>query len=296
VTIAPDASPSPVTQLVPEVRPDPDTQLLTETLRAVAGLTGMQVAFVTAVDGPTLVWRQLHGRLDGLVAGTATALDDTFCGRMLTGAPTATADAGLDIAYAGTPLRQTLGVTAYVGVPLRRGGTVVGTIGAMDTRRVPVSVMQVRVLTALARVVAADAAAGPEVRLLRTGAGWEVESGDGMRQYETDLTVAMSLADLIAGAAAETVPPQRPQRPAEDLDEVERLKVQVRQLEHALSARIMIEQAIGVLAERYGVAPRDAFDRIRKSARSRGQRVHDLAVEIVRSARDGSVALPTDLR
>jgi AmiR/NasT family two-component response regulator len=58
---------------------------------------------------------------------------------------------------------------------------------------------------------------------------------------------------------------------------------------------VTIEQAIGVLAQRFAVAPREAFDRLRKSARSRGQRVHELAVSIVRSARDESVVLPADL-
>ena len=71
--------------------------------------------------------------------------------------------------------------------------------------------------------------------------------------------------------------------------------MQISQLEHALSARVIIEQAIGVLAQRFAIAPREAFDRLRKSARSRGQRVHDLAVNIVRSARDETVALPADL-
>jgi hypothetical protein len=294
VTIAPDASPSPAAQLVPDVRTDPDSQLAQETLRAVAGLTGMQVAFVTTVTGPTLVWQHLYGQLDGLVAGSSTALADTFCGLMLSGAASTTADAGLDGAYSATPLRRQLGVTAYVGLPLRRDGAVVGTFGAMDTRRVAVSPLQLRVLGALGRVLAADPGAS-DVRLHRTAAGWEVESGDGTRHAETDLTVAMSLADLVADAA-DTVPAPRPQRPADGLSEVEHLKVQVRQLEHALSARISIEQAIGVLAQRYGVTPRDAFDRMRKSARSRGQRVHELAVDVVRSARDSSVALPAELR
>jgi hypothetical protein len=108
--------------------------------------------------------------------------------------------------------------------------------------------------------------------------------------------VAMSLADLIAGDAGSISPGVRPQRAGDELSEADRLRIQITQLEHALSARVVIEQSIGVLAERFSVTPREAFDRIRKSARSRGQRVHDLAVSIVRSTRDGTGDLPGDLQ
>ena len=283
MTLAPDASPS------------APSQLAAATLQAVAGLTGMRVAFLSAVEGPALCWQHVHGRIDGLVAGTSVALTDTFCGRMLDGATGWTRDAGADPDYATTPLRSALGITAYAGVPLRCGGVVVGTLGAMDTEPVAVGTAQLKLLSALARTLAGEAAADPEVRLHRTASGWEVESQDGARQSESDLTVAMSLADLVAGDAARTVPAQRPQRPFDGLSEAEQLRVQVGQLEHALSARVVIEQAIGVLAERFRLAPRDAFDRMRRSARSRGQRVHDLAGDIVQSARDESVALPAEL-
>jgi hypothetical protein len=44
----------------------------------------------------------------------------------------------------------------------------------------------------------------------------------------------------------------------------------VKQLEHALAARVVVEQAIGVLTERQHSSPRQAFERLRKVARSRG--------------------------
>jgi hypothetical protein len=287
VTLAPDASTTASSTAA-------SSQLLDAALRAVAAVTGMQVAFASTIDGETLTWKQLHGALDGLTAGSAMALADTFCGRMLASAPSHVGDAGADPHYAGVPLRSQLGVTAYVGMPLRRKGVVVGTFGAMDTSAVDLGSAQLRVVSALARLCV-DGDSDPDVRLHRTATGWEVESGDGGRQADIDLTVAMTLADFLAGDAAETVPAQRPQRPAEELGEVESLRLQVRQLEHALTARIVIEQAIGVLAERHALAPREAFDRLRKAARGRGRRVHDLATEVVRSARDDVIVLPSDL-
>ena len=53
------------------------------------------------------------------------------------------------------------------------------------------------------------------------------------------------------------------------------------QLQHALNSRIIIEQAKGILAERNQITPAQAFDRLRKHARSTSTRVHDLAAQIV---------------
>ena len=69
----------------------------------------------------------------------------------------------------------------------------------------------------------------------------------------------------------------------------------VKQLEHALAARVVVEQAIGVLTERQRSSPRQAFERLRKVARSRGRKVHDLSREIVMSATDPAVPLPPEL-
>jgi hypothetical protein len=283
VTIASDAA------------PPASSQLIGTTLRAVAAVTGMQLAFVSAIEAETYTWRHVHGTLEGIAAGMSLGLAETFCARMLDGAPPSTHDALTDPAYTSTPIRERLGIGSYVGVPLRRAGAVIGTLGGLDPSSVQLSSAELRVVAALGRVVSAEAAADPDIRLHRTAAGWEVEVGDGSVQREPEMSLAMSLADLIAGDGVPTVPPQRPQRPPEGLGELERLQVQIRQLEHALSARVVIEQAIGVLAQRFGVAPREAFDRLRRSARSRGQRVHDLAVDVVRSARDRATSLPTEL-
>ena len=281
--------------IAPTASPAVSSQLIETALRAAAGVTGMQLVFVSAIDAQTFTWRALQGTFDGIAAGASLPLEQTFCSRLLAGAPSATADAALDPAYADVPLRDALSISSYVGVPLRQGGVITGTLGAFDSVVTPVAAADVSVLAALARMVTAEAARDPEVRLRRTATGWEVEDAGGLASPADDLTVAMSLADLIAAETADPVPPQRPPRPGEDLSEADRLRMQISQLEHALSARVVIEQAIGVLSQRFSVAPREAFDRLRKTARNRGQRVHDLAVNIVRSARDETVSLPPDL-
>ena len=55
----------------------------------------------------------------------------------------------------------------------------------------------------------------------------------------------------------------------------------VRQLEHALSARVATERAIGVLAERTGTGPRAAFERLRRDARNSGRPVAEIARDVV---------------
>ena len=60
------------------------------------------------------------------------------------------------------------------------------------------------------------------------------------------------------------------------------------QLQHALNSRILIEQAKGVLAERYHLDVADAFALLRDGARSRKRRLSELAQAIV----DGTELLP----
>jgi hypothetical protein len=63
----------------------------------------------------------------------------------------------------------------------------------------------------------------------------------------------------------------------------ESLAVRCAQLQEALDSRVVIEQAKGVLSERLGVAPDDAFVVLRRAARSNRIRIHDLARRVVAS-------------
>ena len=87
----------------------------------------------------------------------------------------------------------------------------------------------------------------------------------------------------------------RPDREAAASDEAARLAVTVAQLEHALSARVRVEQAIGVLAERHRLRPRQAFDLLRTVARSRGQKVTEIAEAVVDSTSNPLLPLPEEL-
>jgi hypothetical protein len=157
--------------------------------------------------------------------------------------------------------------------------------------------------------------AGAEERdalVRRTKDGWRVAGTE-----VGDLTSAMVLADLLASELPAELPQAGPPVPASgpaaevsaqpvraahaqaasdgSAAEVGRLRATIGQLEHALAARVRVEQAIGVLAERYRIAPRQAFDRIRQAARARGKRVIDIASDVVASATNPLLQLPDEL-
>ena len=139
-----------------------------------------------------------------------------------------------------------------------------------------------------------DPAAGGqpgEAVVRRTKDGWRV-GGDEV----SDLTSAMILADLLAaeqdGADGQVTVP----RPTEPLaGEAGKLRATVSQLEHALLARVRVEQAIGVLAERHRIKPRQAFEQLRTAARNRGRKVIDIASDVVASASNPLLQLPEEL-
>ena len=156
--------------------------------------------------------------------------------------------------------------------------------------------------------------------LRRSGRGWQV----GPEQM-ADLTSAMVLADLLAADLGPPAPRLTAPRPAapraesdgpaapraesdaaendtdendtdeSDADQAARLAVTVAQLEHALAARVRVEQSIGVLAERHRIAPRQAFDLLRQAARTRGQKVIEIAEAVVNSASNPLLPLPEEL-
>ena len=132
---------------------------------------------------------------------------------------------------------------------------------------------------------------GPEpVLVRRSGQGWQVGP-----EETADLTSAMVLADLLAAdLGSPTAHPSAPP-PQSEADEAARLAVTVAQLEHALSARVRVEQAIGVLAERHRLRPRQAFDLLRNVARSGGQKVTEIAEAVVDSTSNPLQPLPEEL-
>lgn len=64
---------------------------------------------------------------------------------------------------------------------------------------------------------------------------------------------------------------------------LENLRTRSRQLEGALTSRILIEQAKGVLAERFRMSPEDAFELMRQHARANQMKMLDLARHIITS-------------
>jgi len=137
---------------------------------------------------------------------------------------------------------------------------------------------------------------GAEPVARRTATGWRV--GD---EEVSDLTSAMVLADLLAAdLPAEGTPAPAPSIPAatpagDQPPDARRLEQTVAQLEHALTARVRVEQAIGVLAERHRLRPRQAFELLRSVARAQGRRVLEMATEVVDSATNPLLRIPEEL-
>jgi len=258
-----------------------------------ASLLGMEIVFLGGLTDDSYTFEKVRTSADwpGIAEGDTVARTSTLCHYLLAGAPSTTADARAHPAFSRASAVQDLGITSYVGVPVRdAAGVVVATLCGIDRSSVEVSSETLAVLTDLAQVIAAHL--GPLVReglVIRRGSDGHWAVGE---DETGDLTSAMVLADLLA---TDLSPGTRPPRPDAPVDELTQLKMSVTQLEHALAARVVVEQAIGVLTERQHSSPRQAFERLRKTARSRGRKVHDLAREIVLSATDPAVPLPPEL-
>jgi AmiR/NasT family two-component response regulator len=63
------------------------------------------------------------------------------------------------------------------------------------------------------------------------------------------------------------------------------------QLQTALDSRIVIEQAKGILAERVSISPDEAFEKMRRQARSRRMKLHHLAAGIVSTVSEPAAKL-----
>lgn len=83
---------------------------------------------------------------------------------------------------------------------------------------------------------------------------------------------AFALARLLADAAAAGIVHRRA---------LTRAQTTAAQLQRALDARVVVEQAVGMLAQHWGVAPREAWERLRRYARAHRARVADVARALV---------------
>jgi ANTAR domain len=131
-----------------------------------------------------------------------------------------------------------------------------------------------------------------DVTVARTPTGWAVVAPTGADTVG-DLVESLTLADLLTEELGGSVDPDRTARrsargpaagagAADPRDaRIASLERTVAQLEHALAARVSTERAIGVLAERHGSCPREAFDTMRRAARSQGRPVAELAREVL---------------
>ena len=63
--------------------------------------------------------------------------------------------------------------------------------------------------------------------------------------------------------------------------ELQRLRTENAQLTQALESRIVIEQAKGILRERYGLSLDEAFEVLRHAARSNRMNIHALASKVI---------------
>lgn len=129
--------------------------------------------------------------------------------------------------------------------------------------------------TPLAIKVGCQAVAGLPLRITNRSIGALNVYADQPREWTADdVQAAQMLADMATGYIVN----------ARQLHESRLL---AEQLQHALDSRIVIEQAKGVVAERLGVHPEQAFDILRGYARSHNRRLHDVAAEVI----DGTVRL-----
>jgi hypothetical protein len=172
--------------------------------------------------------------------------------------------------------------------PVTIDGVALATLRHLATAIVRVEQSTHRADASTPAIPVSDSPVGAPPAIVRTPNGWRV--GD---QDSEDLTTAMVLADLLT---EDLTGGSRPVKCADDADELARLRIAVAQLEHALAARIVIEQAIGVIAERFGARPRDAFEDLRRWSRASGRRVYDVAREVTLSASQDVPTLPSKLR
>jgi hypothetical protein len=133
--------------------------------------------------------------------------------------------------------------------------------------------------------------------LLRLEVHYRRRAGEGpsAADYQTRFPEATAVLQEVFASPPGPDGPPAPPGPAAGQGEAARLAVTVAQLEHALAARVRVEQAIGVLAERHRLRPRQAFELLRSVARAQGRRVLEMATEVVESATNPLLRIPEEL-
>src|SRR5450759_3415921 len=88
-------------------------------LATAAELLGMEVVFIGTFDAEGFAFARVLGSGLGVADGDRLDRADSFCARMLAGAPARTTEATTDPHYADSPIAAQLRVCSYVGVPVR---------------------------------------------------------------------------------------------------------------------------------------------------------------------------------
>ena len=125
-----------------------------------------------------------------------------------------------------------------------------------------------------------------DVVIRRTSAGWRVEGSFPSLPTDTvdELGHALALADLLGGGHDPRARGRRGRRTA--WTRWPGCGPRSGSSSTRWRPGSIVEQAIGVLTERWRVAPRDAFEQLRRVTRSRGLRIHDLARQVIDSCTD----------
>ncbi|AUI58528.1 ANTAR domain-containing protein [Amycolatopsis sp. BJA-103] len=91
-------------------------------------------------------------------------------------------------------------------------------------------------------------------------------------------------------------PPSGSSDPADELvamrDSVRFYRARAEQLQYALDHRLPIEQAKGILAERYQIDIDAAFELLRSFCRNNNMKIHDVARTLVEQPSEGDRRVP----